>query len=367
MKKILSLIALLICLTGVGQKVQGQEYFGPKAVCHWYLPYMSEVQADGLNGYDIIILHNELIYKKSAMLDYLLKQNPEVKLFTYINPVEIFVPQFSDSPWSKKIYQELSQENKTSWWLKQPDGNPIIFWVAANGYKTNMLNMSSDCPPVNGEIYADYIARRACEDVLSDSRISGALLDNVWGYAYWLSRYGENKGLDFNQDGIADTDSVKINLNWRMGTLKFIKKIRELKGPNFILISNPGESSYTYFTNGKQLEDFPFQHLADTLNGAWNINMINAVKAGEYSILNAKTENWFFGLCSAMLLDKVSFSVGQNMPFKKEYKISLGQPLGPAITIKEIEEDKPIYSRSYEKGIVFVEPKTKKSWIIETE
>lgn len=357
MKKTLLIIILLALLSpkGFGQATQ--------TACHWYFPSMSPAQADALRGYDILIVHNELIYKQDPILDYLLKSNPKVKLFAYINPVELFVPQFGDSPWSKKIAGILKKNDR--WWLNQANGEPACFWISPEGFKTQMMDMSTLCPAINGEIWADFIARLSLEDILSDKRISGMLIDNAWSTIYWLGRNGRNQGLDFNRDGISDTDSVKIDLAWRSGEVRYIKKIRETKGPDFIIITNPGDRAYTFYADGKQLEDFPFQYLGDTLNNSWNQNMINATKTGKYTVINSRADNWFFALCSSLLLDQVVFSVAQNTPFRKEYNLSLGKPLERALTARDIDENRPVYSRRFENGTVYVEPRTGKSWIIE--
>jgi hypothetical protein len=93
--------------------------------------------------------------------------------------------------------------------------------------------------------------------------------------------------------------------------------------------------------------------------------MFNASKTGSHSIINADKGNWFFALCSAMLLDNVYFSDRQNTPYRKEYKIPLGRPLEKQAD--SFKKNLPLYSRRFEKGIVHVAPAKGEAWITDLE
>jgi hypothetical protein len=361
------LIILLLFLPSIlfGQlknTIAGYEYNGPKIAVHWYYPCMTKNQADSITGYDMFIFHNELIYKKSEMIDYLISKNPGAKMLVYVNPVEWFIPSYGDSPWSKKMLQKLTTEEYEKWWLLQPNGQPAIFWISlADGRKTHMMNMGFNCPLVNGEKYYEYIAHSICSDVLSDKRINGILLDNSWNTIYWLGNNKKNLGLDFDRDGQTDKDSAEMELAWQRGEMGLAKIIRQTKGPDFIMIGNPEILAYSVVFDGKQYEDWPFRYAGDTINGGWNISMSNIIKTGSYSIVNAGKNNWFFTLCSALLLDNIYFSDQQNMPYQNKYKIVLGKPLESRPN--DFMDYAKIYSRAYERGTVYVDPVNKESWI----
>ncbi len=360
MKKV---ILLFILMTGSIFFSFGQSYnyHGPAIVGFWLYPFLCEKQADDLVGYDIVIIHNEVIYKQSPMIDYLFRKNPNLKLLVYFNPVEWFIPPYEDSPWAKKMVTELNQGERKNWWLKQPNGQAINFWTSVDGRKTNVLDMRINAPKVDGKTYGEFIAERFNSDILKDGRISGVEIDNAWPNCFWLANHGENKGLDFDHDGQPDKNAQEIDQAWKEGEANFIKIIRQLKGEDFIIISNPGNLDFTFYQNGKIYEDFPFRYLGDNLNDGWNINMFNASKTGVYSIINARPEKWFFALCSAMLLDSVCFSDIQNAPYRSEYRINLGKPL--EAQSGNFKKNLPIYSRKYERGTVYVCPHTGKAWI----
>ncbi len=362
-------IFLLILLMSVSFATSAQNqnnptkynYCGPRMVGYWLMPFINQAQADKLVGYDILILHNEIIYANSPWIDYLLAKNPKLIILAYFNPPEWFSPAYGNCPWSIKITDELMQGGKEKWWLKQPNGEKVSFWTGADGRKTAIMDMRDNAVLVNGETYYEFIAKRFVTDILSDKRIKGMEDDNAWPGPFWLGSYGNNKGLDFDRDKKADKNEAEINANWKTGQTKFLQLIREMKGEDFIILANPGTLDFNFNVNGKNYEDFPFRYAGDTLNDAWNINMSNASKTGSYSVLQARPNNRFFTLCSALLLDNVCFSEAQNAAYNSDSKICLGRPIeAPPSNFKK---NLPIFSRKYEGGTVYVCPKKKEAWI----
>jgi|GEM_PF-636072 len=363
---ILMIFLLLGSATTFTQPMPMNDYHGPITTGFWLYPFMTQAQADQMIGYDILILHNELFYKESPMIDYIIGKNPKIKLFVYFNPVEFFVPPYEDCPWAIKMVKELNNGEKKAWWLLQPNGKPATFWTGADGRKTNLMDMRITSAMINGEVYPEYIANKFNQDILRDKRIVGVEVDNAWPDIYWLGLFiVGNKGLDFDRNKIADKNPEAINQDWKAGENRFIKLIRQYKGENFIIIANPGSNlAYNVDLNGKIFENWPIKNAGDNTNGGWNIGMYNASKTGPYSVLNADKGNWFFTLCSAMLLDKACFADVQNAPYRTAYKINLGKPLEPQPS--NFKKNLPIYSRKFEKGTVYVSPKQGKAWIHDT-
>jgi hypothetical protein len=253
------LIVLFLLLTGSISFSFGQySYHGPTIVGFWLYPFLCQEQADGLVGYDILIIHNEVVYKQSPMIDYLFRKNPNLKLLVYFNPVEWFVPPYEDSPWAQKMVMELNQGEKKKWWLKQPSGQAITFWTSVDGRKTNIMDMRSNSPKVDGKTYGEFIAERFNSDILKDKRISGVEIDNAWPNCFWLAKHGKNKGIDFDHDGKADRNAQEIDLAWKEGEANFIKIIRKLKGDDFIIISNPGNLILPSIKTAKYTKIFRF-------------------------------------------------------------------------------------------------------------
>ncbi|MFA5131095.1 MAG: hypothetical protein WC467_01595 [Patescibacteria group bacterium] len=337
-------------------------YFGPRSVGYWLMPFINQAQAETLVGYDIIVLHNEIIYAKSPWIDYLLKKNSKLIILAYFNPPEWFSPAYENCPWAIKITNELKQGEREKWWLKQPNGDKVSFWTGADGRKTAVMDMRDNAPLVDGETYYEFIAKRFVTDILSDKRIKGMEDDNAWPNIFWMGQWVDgNHGLDFNRDKKADKNEAEINANWKSGQAKFIELMRKIKGDDFIIIANPGTLDFNFSINGKIFEGFPFRYAGDTLNDAWNINMSNAAKTGTFSVLQARPGNWFFTYCSALLLDSVCFADVQNAAYRSEFKICLGRALeAPPSNFKK---NLPVFSRKYEGGTVYVNPKKKEAWI----
>ncbi len=360
MKTLVLMILLLLGSAAFSQPAIS-EYRAPLITGFWLYPFMTQAQADQMSGYDVLIIHNEIIYKKSPMIDYILRKNPKIKLLAYFNAVEWFVPPYEDSPWAIKMVKQLTEGERKNWWLLQPNGKPVTFWTGTDGRKTNLMDMRLSSQKIDGENYPEYIARQFITDILKDKRIVGMERDNAWPNSFWLGKHDGNKGVDFDRDKIADKNGAEIDRDWQAGENRFIKLIRENKGSDFIMVANPGNLAYNIDFDGKILENWPFEYAGDTTNGGWNISMFNATKTGPYTILNARPGNWFFTLCSAKLLDGVCFSDVQNAPYRPEYRIDLGKPLEPQPS--NFKKNLPIYSRRFEKGTVYVCPRTGKAWI----
>ena len=332
--------------------LSGLSVYSQKTGELWYLPTINLYQANNLASYDLLIIDIENIFNNPTMIDQIIENNPKIKIFAYVNPVEIFDPMFSDKPWGIKLLAELKE--RPQWWLYQPDGQKLGAWT---GMKT--MDMRIDCPEIDNQKYWQWIAKKYLE-VLKDPRFQGCLIDNVWGDDQvgiaWLANYNGQKGFDFDNDHKADTNFQEINLSWTKGMRAFIELIRQTKGDNFIILANPGNLSYRE-VDGKQLENFPY--VFHGLKGAsdWEINLMIAKKF-KTILINPDLKDYFFGACSAVLLDNAYLCVGQNALYHDYYDLALGEAQGKT---KEISAG--LWSRKFQNGSVFVQPKEKKSWI----
>ncbi len=347
----LVIIALLFCSLGViSLKAQ-------KTAVHWYLPTMSITEAHQLDGYNLVIVDPEVIFNNRESLETLRADNPEVKIFCYFNAVEWFNPMFSDKRWSQNIVNFL--DKKEEWFLHAQNGERISFW---KGMET--MNCRLDCPrlPVYSKDktinYIEFITDRFIKDILKNYRFDGVLMDNLWDKIHWLGNYGDNTGgLDYGSD-LADNDSVALNLEWQRGMNYCLDEINEFGGAGY-LIGNPGHLNYPQ-CSGKMFENFPEIYLneADRVYEAWPENINNAsVFATGPNIFNARKDNYFFTLCSSLLVDNVYFSYLQNTKYDSKYELDLGPAIG------EMKVDKGIYSRRFRKGTVNVNPLHKKAWV----
>ncbi|MFA5163315.1 MAG: putative glycoside hydrolase [Patescibacteria group bacterium] len=329
------LIFLLLILAG--------NSYGQKMSVHWYLPTLDAIQAMNIAKYDLIVLDYENKFNNSESIDLIIERNSNAKILYYWNYVEWFRPMFPDKPWSIKMLAEL--EKRPGYWLKQTDKKPLVFWSGME-----MMNITDYCPKIKGENYREFITKHLLKDIISDPRCQGIFLDNIWATLDWLGKYGKNESIDANGDGKMDSPA-ELNASYLREARQFIAEIRKAKGKNFIIITNPINATLLDLVDGKNMENFPDLYLGSTKNGGWDINMTYADNGKRYNIFNARADNLFFTICSAMLLDDVYVSFQQNTFWKDEYQLNLGKALGK----KESEAgSQTIQKREYENGTVIV-------------
>ena len=330
--------------------------FTQKTAVHWYRPTISLNQAEAMANYDLLIVDPECIFNSRESLSWLKLNNPRLKILCYFNPPEWFDPMFSDKPWSIKMVNVLQEQS--SWWLRDTAQNRISFW---QGMYT--MNCTFDCPKylIEGQEqgYIEFITQRFIQDVLKQYPFDGVLIDNLWDQINWLGRHGFNQGgIDRDGDQQRD-DSVTLNTAWKRGLSYCLKEIRTFGGKNFIIIGNPANLSYAQ-CDGKMFENFPdiYTKEDDKKYEGWYYNLNYASSMSGPCIFNARPDNYFFTLCSSILVDNAYFSDQQNKAYEDKYRLLLGPPLSKA---KVFDSG---YTRQFENGEVFVNPGGKNAWII---
>lgn len=350
MKKILVLLAFLGTFGSLFAQVS--------AVLH-YLPTLSQAQVASYKGYDIIIPDHEVINNSPESLRQMRRDNPDLMILAYVNKIEWHDPMFNDKPWSLKMVAEFKKYPK--WFMRGTDGQKLEFWE-----KTTLMNCRLDCPryTINGKSYSyiEYFTERYIEDIIgayqrAGIRLDGILDDELLKSISFIGHYGNNhSGVDSNGDGVSD-DANELDRQWRLGNAYFLNAVREAMGHDFMIIGNGGHGYYMQWCNGKQMEYFPEIYLNenDKLTEAWPENMKHATGM-EYAFFNAranaygKKDNWYFSLCSSVLLDNVIFSHGQNMPYDKKYELHLGNAQG------KFYQENGIFIRKFQNGTVIVDP-----------
>lgn len=346
--------AIIIVFMLISQLLSAQV----NAILH-YLPTLSTAQVAAYKGYDIIVPDHEVINTSAASLRLMRQGNPDLMIFVYANKIEWHTPMFPDKPWSIKMTEELKKYPK--WFLKGSDGKKLEFWPG-----TVLMNCQLDCPRYNisGKSYSyiEFFTEHYLNDIIgaykrAGIKLDGMLDDELLKAISFIGNYGQNQaGVDSNEDGVAD-DAAELDRQWRLGNAYFLETIREAMGENFVIIANGGHGYYMQYCNGKMFEYFPEIYLneKDKLFEAWPENMRNA-SGMEIALFNAranaygKTDNWQFSLCSAMLLDNIIYSHGQNTPFDKKYDLHLGEPLG------KFYQENGNFVRKFQNGAVYVDP-----------
>ena len=333
---------------------------------HHYLPTLSEYQAQSYIGYDFFIPDHEVIFNSPNIIKQMRQENPGLLILVYVNKIEWHSPMYPDKPWSLNMVRELKKHPR--WFMRDLSGRNLEFWP-----KTVLMNCRLDCPKeiINGKYYSyiEWFTERYIQDVIgaykrAGIRLDGILDDELLKMISFIGNYGQNRnGIDCDGDLIND-DRYELDRQWRLGNEYFLSEVRRVMGPEFIIIGNGGHGYYMKNCNGKEFEHFSeiFQNENDKLTEAWPENM-NHAAGMEICIFNARTDNygykdnWLFTLCSAMLLDNVIFSHGQNMPYDEKYNLHLGKPLGPHYQVGNV------VSRKFQNGTVNVNPVTKKAWV----
>lgn len=341
MKKML----FLVFLTLFSWQINAQKTY----VMH-YLPILGYEQARAYAGYDMIIVDHEVIHTSANWLRYMRVSNSKLKILVYSEKMQWHNPMFPDKPWSLKMVAELSKYPK--WFLCNPYGKNLRFWPG-----TIMMNCRPDCHRyvINGKSYSyiEYFTERYIKDIINSYKREGIKLDGILDDDLLKEISFLEGGVDSNFDGQED-EAGELNRQWRLGNAYFLKEVRKAMGDNFLIIGNGGHGYYMNTCNGKQMENFP-----ETFIGDWYQNMTNA-GGMSLALFNARVDgkdNWLFTICSAMLLDNVYFSKGQNTPYDKKYNLQLGKPLESASN-NGVE-----IIRKFQHGTIHVNPSEETAWI----
>ncbi len=356
-KKIITLLILMV-FGGYLNYLKASEI--PSKTCLWFLPTMSLEQARTRIQFDYVVVDPECGITSREAIDYLRANHPGIKILCYINPPEWFDPMFPDKPWSLHIVAELKKY--PNWWLKGTDGKKITFWP---GMWTMDCRINCQKYLINGQRlnYLEFLWLNFRSDILDKYPYDGVLFDNAWDKAAWLGHYKKNKhGLDANNDRRED-NPTQFDLAWKKGLTYFLSQVRQYGGTNFIIIANPANKAYVPLCNGKEFENFPdiYCKEGDKKFEAWYENLNRANSWSGFCLFTARTNNYFFTLCSAVLLDHVSFAPPQNSAYDQKYELFLGEALSKAETFRE--SGRSGYKRRFQNGTVYVDPELKKSWI----
>lgn len=202
--------------------------------------------------------------------------NPQLLIGIYFNPMDIFSSDkaLANRPWQKSNYEELINNydfpsNSKSFFVYDPDhNNKRIFWTTQeDGYNMYLMNLSTDCPSINGLKYFEYISNKITDKLIKENQnsdlIDYILIDNCWRDIAWLGNQEKPGPIDVNWDGENDDDTVKksdinvfnheINSNWRLGIEKMVQNIH-FSSPSIKIIANQPNEYYNDFMVGKLFE-----------------------------------------------------------------------------------------------------------------
>ncbi|BBB31804.1 hypothetical protein TTHT_0165 [Thermotomaculum hydrothermale] len=318
-----------------GEKLKSKRF---PQIANYFLGDVNESDITPLSQMDLIVLDMETGNAKQDILKSIKKINPEIKILGYMTAEEIETdsPLYDENSLRYKLWQNI----KDSWWLKNCNGEHIVFWE-----DTWMLNCSSLCPEVNGKKWNTTFAEFIVNNVLSCKLWDGFYVDNCWDNISWI-----DECIDINGDSIGDNTEL-IDNSWKDGMDEMLARFNSLTS-NSLFMGNGGYAFYKYL-NGALIEEFTewdnWYNEVNTYRKLCNLmkkpvlNTINAC-GGENDLKKMR-----FGLASALISDGYySYDAGSQTHSEHwiypEYLIDLGVPLDDG----EIVIENPVLTNDFE-------------------
>ena len=332
MKRFISILVICASISWA-QTIAGSGRI--KTMSYWTSPVMNMVNARQLSRFDMVVADLDNQFNNPEALRELKGLNPKIKLICYSNPMEIFEPLVEPRPlqnrWSREILDKYP-----AWLLKTRSGKKAIFYPAMR-----MLNLSADCPRINGQTYGEYMANILVREVFKTAPDiwDGYFMDNCSPTIAWVAK--PDDALEIPGE---------IDRSWSEGVEIYLKIIRKAMGDNFILIGNKGVTEYSDILQGRMFEWFPNDYVGSKTDGGWWSSMANAAENGPYTIFLLKPQDLDFGILSAQLLGKdVYIGVGNNSSrWYEQFDQAVGRPT---------EEIKVI--RRFQNGTIEITPSRK--------
>ncbi len=244
-------------------------------VGNYFLDIAKMSEVDSLAMADFLVLDMEMGRFYPEVLDSLRKVNPDIIIIAYQTMQEI---GDNATSWNGSYRASLFKGIDPSWFLKDTDGNKIVFWPG-----TSMLNVATEW----NQYYADFMV----DSVYSTGLWDGIYFDNCWENVDWVSgREVEgytNGNVDIDNDGSFDEES-KVNSIWKAGANELLSRVRS-KVPEAILVGNGGYG-FKQYLNGVLIEIFPiwggYPYLVKTY-----LDFDSSAVEPQYNLINSATEN----------------------------------------------------------------------------
>ena len=316
---------------------------------HWSL---SNDTARELSKWDLVILDMETQVNSRPQLELIRRLNPDIKMLAYITSQEIRRDaNLGSSVLRKRLYDQIDN----SWYAADTSGARLSFWPG-----TDLLNMSTDAPTINGKKMNKVMAEFVVGDILSTGLWDGVFYDNSFDGITFFT--GPNVDLDLN--GQRDVDP---NAAWRTGMKFLYNETRRMSGDRYLIVGNGTSRTYRNELNGSMIENFS--------PGSWTPTMrtfafnSDGSRQPKINIINANTNNqgseidyrqMRFGLTSALLEDGYySFDYGDQNHGQlwqyDEYNIDLGIGNGDSEPLNGGSDySLDVWQRDFEKGISLV-------------
>ncbi|MFZ2189858.1 MAG: putative glycoside hydrolase [Candidatus Magasanikiibacteriota bacterium] len=352
--KIFKSIVSLLVFGGLLNFVLPSQVFAsvnyPKKANYFLKWHLTDTEAVQLSKWDLVVLDMENQVTSPHLIKKMRQLNSDIIILAYITPQEIFQTAANSSG---QLRRKLSVGLNNSWYLKNSQGDILSYWPG-----TYMLNITDNCPQINGKKLNEYMAEFVTNNILSTNLWDGVFYDNAWSEMGWA--LGNN--IDTNNDGKIDNNP---NAVWQKGMRDLYTRTRELSKGDIIIVGNAATDIYRNELNGNMIESFNVNEWAEKMN----IYKNNNDSDGNFNVVNVNTGNtnknqdykkMRLGLSSTLLENGFySFDYGNQDHgqtwWYDEYDINLGQPTGQAISKSGYKTyKKDLWKRDFSNGLVLV-------------
>jgi len=340
---------LLVCLPAAAQETDQPRPYPRVGVYRTNPSEITPALAKRLAKFELIVLDYETVGVEQVR-----QLNPNCKILAYCNPMELFDPAYrgdngqaagfaqvyTGRPLQGRLYRFVRAE-RPQWWLNTPEGRSINYWLQP---PMRLLNLSNQCPEVDGQRWSDYFAGFILDNVFNKDAVwDGLFIDNCWENISWMPEHLKAE-MDLNSNGLADETNDQMDQAWVSGVANFVRTIRQAKGQDFIIIGNKPCLEHADLVNGKMWEDFPPPCHARN----WDATMAHYLELSsrpgfDWSMIQTKGDDRAirFGLTSALMGNGVYVYGQDSSRWFDFFEADLGQPLGPAVSPHQsiIKED----------------------------
>ena len=310
-----------------------------------------------LSKFDLVVVPIEVQVWNKSFFKTIRALNPDIIILPYIATVS-----WNDAYWVDELHEAMYEDIKSSWWLKDEDGDQVSVWP-----NTRALNLNTPWVP--------YLASHVKNVVLASGYWDGVYYDEVQDSISWVG------SVDVDRNGRADTASQADAL-WAENYEELFRTTRELIGNDYIVMTN-GSSNPDFFpyVNGRMFETFPSSHntLAEWKNMVGEYQEVeNGVDYAPVNMINVNTDNTGgvgsqddyravrFGLATTLLGDGYfSYDEGTNnhatLWSYDEFDAYLGAPksnLQNVYNPQQASIDQGVWLREFEEGQVIVNATT---------
>ncbi|MBI4992642.1 MAG: FG-GAP repeat protein [Candidatus Magasanikbacteria bacterium] len=317
--------------------------------------YLAELKDDSgfisqISRYDLLILTPDQINLHPTAIKQIRQKNSDIIILAYV-PSQSFNTKYWDKPYS--LFKNL-RPIADSWWLKDPQGKIISHWP-------DLADINMD--PAWSRRLVDFTRNY----ILNSEEVDGVFFDMVSEGISWVN--GGN--IDLNGDGQKDS-AAWLDAEWLSRTEYLLDYARVNLKTKYIVINGSSSPLLQSAVNGRMFETFPLRW---DNSGEWG-KIMRSWKANKSSnkqplltIINTNTANaggsdnyrqMRYGLASALLEDGYfSYDYGDKdhgqLWWYDEYGVSLGKPISPASSKKQLNEyQADVWRRDFKNGLAIV-------------